>query len=171
MSVRKRRPAQVYYTKAAMIRLKEWVIDDLDKQAELLKVSFRSWGERPSDMEVLLLKQPSPEKYVIYRCLWNFGFNPTQNDWVYNYIFLSTHIADKLKLDLKLSINEIFYILKNENSVSVDLLDESGNFKDDEQQKLYSQASTILMNLKAVLSKVDGASHPASGGAQRARVD
>ena len=56
--------------------------------------------------------------------------------------------------DLKLSIHEIFYILKNENSVSVDLLDESGNFKNDELQQLYSQASTILMNLKAVLSKV-----------------
>ena len=149
----------------------DWLICDLKEQAGLLKVSFRSWGERPSNMEVLLLKQPSPKKYVIYRCLWNFGFNPTQNDWVYNYIFLSTHIADKLKLDLKLSINEIFYILKNENSVSVDLLDESGNFKDDEQKKLYSQASTILINLKTVLSKVGGASHPASGDAQRASVD
>lgn len=61
--------------------------------------------------------------------------------------------------DLKLSIHEIFYILKNENSVYVDLIDESGNFKDDELQKFYSQASTILMNLKAVLSKMAGASH------------
>ena len=130
----------------------DWLIDDLNKQAGLLNVYLSSWCEKPTNLEVLLLKKPSLQKYVIYRCLWNSGFNPTQNDWVYNYIFLSTHIADKLKLDLKLTIQEIFYILKNEHSF--DLLDESGNFKNSELQTLYSQASTILMNLKAVLSKV-----------------
>ena len=135
---------------------KDWLIEGLEDQARLLDIyldPFRyNTCEKPTDLEVLLLKQPSDRKYVIYRCLWNSGFNPTQNDWVYNSIFLSTHIADKLQLDLKLTIQEIFYILKNEHSF--DLLDESGKFKDSELQTLYSQASTILMNLKAVLSKV-----------------
>lgn len=146
--------------KAAMRRdTIDWLICDLKEQAGLLNVSLSSWGEKPTNLEVLLLKKPSNRQYVIYRCLWDSGFNPTQKDWLYHYIFLSGYLSDKITKDLKLSIHEIFYILKNENSVYVDLIDESGNFKDDELQKLYSQASTILMNLKAVLSKMAGASH------------
>ena len=74
--------------KAAMKRdTIDWLICDLKEQAGLLNVSLSSWGEKPTDLEVLLLKKPSLQKYVIYRCLWNSGFNPTQHDWVYNYIF------------------------------------------------------------------------------------
>lgn len=136
--------------------LTDWFLDDLRPQGKLFNLSFWEYDKdyKPTDLEVLLLKQPSNRQYVIYRCLWDSGFNPTQKDWLYHYLFLSGYLSDKMTKDLKLSIHEIFYILKNENSVSVDLLDESGNFKDDELQQLYSQASTILMNLKAVLSKV-----------------
>ena len=87
---------------------KGWLIADLLEQSRLLHVNLDYFSEKPTDLEVLLLKQPSPQKYVIYRCLWNSGFNPTQNDWVYHSIFLSTHIADKLKLDIKLTINLYF---------------------------------------------------------------
>ena len=131
--------------------LRYYYRNQLERQGQLFNIDIYN-QDKNDNLEILLLKKPSSPKYVIYRCLWNSGFNPTQNDWVYNSIFLSTHIADKLELDLKLTINEIFFILKNEHSF--DLLDESGNFKDDELQQLYSQASTILMNLKAVLSKV-----------------
>ena len=58
----------------------DWLICDLKEQAGLLNVSLSSWGEKQTDLEVLLLKQPSD--HVIYRCLWNSGFNPTQPDWL-----------------------------------------------------------------------------------------
>ena len=135
---------------------KDWLIEGLEDQATLLNIHLDPFGyktcEKPTDLEVLLLKQPSDRKYVIYRCLWNYGFNPTQPDWLYNYIFLSGHISDQITDDLKLDLNEIFYILKNEKAF--DLLDETGKFKSEELQTLYCQASTILMNLKTTLSKV-----------------
>ena len=72
---------------------KEYLIEDLDEQGQFLNAYFYSREyHKPTDLEILLLKKPSSEKYVIFRRLWDYGFNPTQKDWVYNSIFLSRHL-------------------------------------------------------------------------------
>lgn len=138
----------------AYIKTKDYLIQDLDEQGKFLNAYLDSRTyDKPTDLEILLLKKPSPDKYVIFHSLWTFGFNPTQPDWIYNYVFLSRHIAEKTKRDLTLNINEIFYILKNQNCF--DLLDQSGKFQSEDLQKLYSEASTILFHLKGTLQRVN----------------
>ena len=137
-----------------MANTKDYLIEDLNKQGKFLNAYLDSRVyEKPTNLEILLLQKPSSEKYVIFRTLWDYGFNPTQKDWIYNYIFLSRHLAEKTNRDLTLNLHELFYILKNEESF--DLLDESGKFHSEDLQKLYSEASTILFHLKATLQRVN----------------
>ena len=135
-----------------MLNTKDYLIKDLDTQGRFLEVNLDTY-EKPTNLEIWLLKKPSPEKYVIFRSLWDYGFNPTQKDWLYHYVFLSQHISDQMTKNLKLNIHELFYILKNEKSF--DWLDETGKFQSQELQTLYGEASTILLNLKATLQRVN----------------
>jgi hypothetical protein len=73
-----------------MAKTKDYLMVDLDEQGKFLQAGLDYLAyEKPTDLEILLLKKPSSEKYVIFRSLWDYGFNPTQKDWVYNYLFLS----------------------------------------------------------------------------------
>ena len=74
--------------------------NQLEEQGKLLNIDIYHYKEN-QDVDILILKNPSKQKYAIYRCLWDNGFNPTKRDWVYNYVFLSKHISDKMAKDLK----------------------------------------------------------------------
>lgn len=138
------------------MEIKDYLLRDLNEQATLLQVNLglRQY-EKPTDVEILLLKQPSGEKYAIYRSLWDYGFNPTQSDWLYNYVFLSRHISEKLNRNLTLNDNPWLRHAKNENGFN--LLDDSGKFQSEELQQLYEQASTILNKLQTTLSSINAA--------------
>lgn len=139
--------------------LEEYLINCLKQQGEILNLNLYrtlySDDPDPTDVEIILLKQPSGEKYAIYRSLWDYGFNPTQKDWLYNYVFLSGHISDQMNKDYKLNLHEIFYILKNENGFN--LLDDSGKFQSEELQQLYEEAYTIIQKLQTTLSSINAA--------------
>ena len=51
--------------------------NQLETQGQLLNIDIYHY-EKNKDVDILLLKKPSNQKYAIYRCLWDNGARSAQ---------------------------------------------------------------------------------------------